>query len=196
MCFEEIFSASWKIVNTQFASTIISSFAGAIAGAYGAHYIAEHTKYKKDLLKEIRNTNAAIMLCFDIVNSYLAMKKQLVKPMYDNYNKTKGDLEEFKQKKEPRGQFHFQADFQTLDPIVVPINILQKLIYEKISLNGRSLAAFSSLSRAKQSLENYIVSRNEFIEVCKNADSDNYATAVIYFGLKDELGNTDMTYPH
>ena len=59
-------------LNSQFASSLIGALAGAFAGAWAAKKIADRGKLQEQLLAQIRNTNAAIIVSFSICNTALA----------------------------------------------------------------------------------------------------------------------------
>jgi len=64
-----------EFFNSVFFTAIAGSLAGAFAGAYGAQRIAERAKYRDQLLKEMRDTNAAIMVAFGVFNTLFSIKK-------------------------------------------------------------------------------------------------------------------------
>jgi hypothetical protein len=96
-----------------------------------------------DLLKEIRNTNAAIMVAFTIANTALGLKGQLVKPMQEKF---KADLDSFNKYLDDRkvglrqgnAPYALLADFKNFLPPAVPIDSLKKLVYEEISSAGKA----------------------------------------------------------
>jgi hypothetical protein len=61
--------------NSVFFTAIAGSLAGAFAGARAAQRIAEKTRNKEELLREIRNTNAATMVAFGVCNSLISGQK-------------------------------------------------------------------------------------------------------------------------
>jgi hypothetical protein len=69
-----------------FITAIVGSMAGAGAGAYGAQWIVARGKQRDELLTEIRNTNATIMVAVGICNTFLGIKRQNVKPLKDFYD--------------------------------------------------------------------------------------------------------------
>jgi hypothetical protein len=208
MCIDQIeslisfvFKNVWNFAN----STIITTLIGAFSGAYGGYLIVEKNKKRESLLSEIRNTNAAITVAFQICTSYLSLK-QHVKPLKENFYKSCQDFEDFdskkKQKKIPMDEkFPLKADLEFLEKMMMPIDVLQKLNFEKISLNGLPLFLTTTLIRAIQSLNNFIEKRNQLIELY----SEQYKANLLrtsddkfffsYFGLKDNSGNIDKNYP-
>ena len=76
-------------LNSAFSIALVGGFVGAVGGALGAQHIAERAKRREDLLKELRNTNAATIVSFAICNAALALKKQHVRPMHEQFAKEK-----------------------------------------------------------------------------------------------------------
>ena len=85
-------------LNSTFFLTLTGTFIAAFAGAYGAQYIIEKIKKKENLIKEIRNTNAALTTAFSICNTSLSLKKQHVKSLKENFDKQRKDFLEFEEK--------------------------------------------------------------------------------------------------
>src|ERR1700761_3778509 len=71
--------------NSNFFTAVAGALAGAFGGAWAAQRIAESSKLRDELVKEIRNTNAAASILYGIANAHLGLKKQFVKALYDNY---------------------------------------------------------------------------------------------------------------
>ena len=182
-------------------STFVTSLFGAFAGAYGGQFIVEKIKNRETLLTEIRNTNAAVLMTFDICHSYILLKQQHVGPLKETFDKQREDLNTFqagvKSGQIPDNEiFQFEADLKTCETMFVPIEVLQKLIFEKISLDGRPLILNSNLIRAVQSLNNAIQKRNQLIEGYRAKtpmQSKDFATQ--YFGLPYSGGHIDNNYP-
>jgi hypothetical protein len=182
-----------------FFTAIAGSLAGAFAGAYGAQRIAERSKNRDELLKEIRNTNATISLAFGICNSLLAMKKQHVKSLKENFEAQKEALLEHQQKMRagqilPGTVFNFLVDFQTLSLLQLPIDILQSQIFEKLSLVGRPLNLTTTLSQTTHSLNASLEKRNQLIEFYKAKATRQPISPSLYFGLP-QGGHINQDYP-
>jgi hypothetical protein len=189
-----------------FFTAIVGSLAGAFAGAYGGQWIVAKGKAREELLKEIHNTNAAIMVAFGISNSLLLVKKQHVKSLKENFDVQKASFLAHKQKWES-GQlgsgavFNLHADLRTLPRLALPVGILQKQIFEKLSLGGKPLLLTTTLSAVIDALNSSIDRRNQLIESYK-ADSYSDGASLppqhlpfLYFGLPDGGGQTNLDYP-
>jgi hypothetical protein len=89
--------------NSAFTTSLLGSLAGAFAGAVAAQRIVERGKRREELLSEIRNTNAAIVLAFGVCNLYLTLKKQSVKAMGESYCSLRKDVLAILRKQEAGG---------------------------------------------------------------------------------------------
>ena len=89
---QSVLSSVWLFLNSQFALTLIGTFFAAFAGAYGAHTIIERNRRREEWQRELRITNAAIMVSFEICNSFLALKGQHVKGLGFHYNRDKNSF--------------------------------------------------------------------------------------------------------
>lgn len=203
MNFESInfLNIQWEDVkaffNSVFFTAIAGSLAGAFAGAYGAQRIAEKGKNRDELLKEIRNTNAAIMVVFGVCNSLLSVKKQHVKSLKETFESQKAALLDFQNKRQlgqisREKKFEFKADLQTLSLPKLPIDILQTQVFEKLSLMGRPLGLATTLSQTVHSLSTSLEKRNQLIESYKLVNPP--FSAALYFGLEND-GQINQDYP-
>src|SRR5690349_16473622 len=72
--------------NSAFTTSLVGALAGAFAGARAAQVIAERSKLRDEISKQIRDTNAAMVVSFTIANSVLALKKQHVAELKTSYD--------------------------------------------------------------------------------------------------------------
>jgi len=187
---------TWQLLNSNF----LTALAGAFAGACGAAWIADRKERKRRLLEEIRSTNAAIMLAFNITNSYCGLKKQHVKRLKDNFDSQRSARETFQLEKKQgsipsQKPFKFELDFITLLPVQTPIEVLKKLLFEKISMTGQPTALVATLSQCIDGLNTALELRNNIIEACKASTLSHDERASIYFGLPTANGDIDNNYP-
>ncbi len=187
--------------SSNFFTTISGTIFAAYAGAFGAQKIIQKSNNKEILLKEIRNTNAAIMVAFTICNFFLGLKKQHVKSLKDNFDKQKEALIQFQQGFNlgiiQKGKtFHYTADFETIPISPVPVDVLQTLVFEKISVNGRPLSLTVTLNQTAAHLADSIKYRNQLIEKCRaNSPLPEDIKIQVYFGMPDKNGHIDNSYP-
>ena len=173
-------AAHWPDVknffNSGFFTAIAGSLAGAFFGAYAAQKVAENSKRRDELLKEMRLTNAAIMVSFGICNTLLSAKKQHIRALKESFDTQSASLHAFMENKE-RGvidgnaTFEFHADFLTLPIIKVPTDILQKQVFESLSVGGRSLSLTTTLSQTVDGL-NTAIEKEERVHRKPLRDSD------------------------
>ena len=194
-------SSVWLFLNSQVGMTLIGTFVAAFAGVYGAHKIIERNKRREERQRELRITNAAIMVSFEICNSFLSVKKQQVKDLGLQYNRVKNSLVEFQNGKR-NGQisldtvFEFQADFRSMNPMTKPDEILVKQVFEQISAGARAYTLTNTLIRTRDSLNQSIAHRNELIDTWKKSPETLGNNLLrFYFGLPDPHGHVDHSYP-
>lgn len=190
-----------NFANSAFALSLLGSLTGAFAGAAAAQRIAECSKYREELLREIRNTNAAIALAFGVCNSLLALKKQHVKNLKECYDAQRVAALEFT-RKHKAGEiqrdvaFEFQADLQTLQVQSLPMDTLQAVVFERLSIIGRPLSLVVTLAQTVHSLEESLAKRNTLIEGYKTEFAeDTQRFAPLYFGLPYDEGHVNLDYP-
>lgn len=191
-----------QFVGSNLFMTIFGTLAAAFAGSFGAQHFINKQQKKDALLSEIRNINSAIMTAFNICNSCLSLKKQHVKSLKEEFDLKRNELEQFKKdmKNEANGPeniFAFRADFQSLPPLTLPIELLEKQIFEKVSAKGRALGLTITLITTIQSLNRSINHRNTTIQWIKeNVPTEEHERLVqLYFGLPDRNGHIDNNYP-
>lgn len=188
--------------NSAFFTSLIGALAGAFAGAYAAQRIVERKKIRDELTKEIRNTNAAIMLAFNISNSLLTLKKQHVKALKENLDSSRKQLFEHQRKLESgeiqrNVPFDFKADLQSLPLTQHPIDTLRKQVFEQLTVGGRPLSLVASLIQAIEWLNSSIERRNQLIEKFKETRApENPNFPAIYFGLPMSAGEVNLDYPN
>lgn len=191
------FSAGTKeLLNSNFITSLVGALAGAFGGAWAAQRIAERSKLRDELLKEIRNTNAAAMMAYGIANTYLGLKEQHVQGLRERFLEQKKNCELFLAAKAagtvpPLQVFEFNADLQFLKPLLTPADQMKTLIYDQISLSAPVLHVTSILLSTLQSLNECLVDRNRLIEEWKTAG--NKVTPHTYFGLAHN-GVVDQRY--
>lgn len=187
-------------LNSAFAIALVGGFVGAVGGALGAQHIAERTKRLDDLLKELRNTNAAIIVSFAICNAALALKKQHVQPMHEQFAKEKELLDEFLANRSkgvlPAGAEHrIAADLRNFPAPTTALETLKGLVFEKISAYGRALALVSVLDQSLIGLRDAIAKRDEWVHRFSSGGVPKGIFQNYYFGLQLPNGDTNQEYP-
>jgi hypothetical protein len=168
-----LFDTYWpsveKFFDSGFFTAIVGSFAAAYAGARAAQLIAEKTRNREELLREIRATNATTMVAFGITNTLLSVKKQHIKPLKEQFDQQRAATREAlaKQQQGQAGVIEFHANYLAFPALTLPLSILQTQIFEKLSLHGRPIALATTLTQSMDGLNVAIAKRNELIESYK-----------------------------
>jgi hypothetical protein len=201
---ERLLADLWTTLNTfwnsNFGTAVISAFIGSLAGAWGgalaAERIAEKRRVREQLLKEINQTNAAIELSHTICSSYLNLKEQHVRGVWEDYQRKREQVHDLHERQRhgamaPRTVPTIQLDQRTLDVVRAKIEHLEGLVLGELSLRGRPRPLVAILSQTRDSLNNSITLRNQLIVSARTLD-DN-AKVAFYFGLPTE-GGVDDTF--
>jgi len=186
-------------LTATFAVAIASASIGAFAGAWAAQRIAAAKKSKDDLILEIRNTNAAVSIAFDIFQTYISLKDQFVQPFKKNYAAEKKRHTDFLELQIAAtgtlDVLEFEMNFQTLPVSYMPIQRLQDIMFEKLSVVGSPLILISVLAKVVDAFATLIEQRNQLINDYKdNPILDETKKAHFYFGTQDADGHIDKSY--
>jgi hypothetical protein len=183
--------------NSVFVTAILGSLAGALGGAIAAQRIADRTRSKDELLKEIRATNAATMIAFGVCNSILLAKKQHIAALRETFNQHRVAARAAiaAQQAGHGAVFEFHGDFRTIDTLSLPLLILQAQVFEKLSVQGRAILLLTTLDQSVKGLNEIIGKRNQLIETFKARppSSSSSELLALYFGFPFQ-GRTDQQY--
>jgi hypothetical protein len=187
-------------LNSSFLTALLGSLAGAFAGAIAAQRIVESNNAREELLKELRNTNAAAMAAFTTCNAALALKKQHVRSLHTQFLTDKANLEQFKTQRalgqtQGNGTHHFVSDMRTFPSPVVPVDTLKDLLFNKISVGGRPLSLVCAIEDAARGLKEAISERNVLVERMKSGIIPKDEIPSYYFGFPLPSGDTNQEYP-
>jgi hypothetical protein len=120
---------------------LLIAIVGSFAGALGAQRMADKTRSRDELLKEIRATNVAAMVAFSICNTLLSAKKMHIKALKETFEAQRISAIDAlkKQQAGTGGVVAYLGNFNTLPVLDLPVSILQTQIFEKLSLQGRPI---------------------------------------------------------
>lgn len=188
--------SAYKLINSQFMSSVIGALAGAFAGAYVAHNVASNAKKREILETQMRSTNVAISSAFLTCNSLLALKKQHVKSLYENHIFQKEKFEAALKNPPANGQIHFEMDLKTLRMPFVPFDDVSRRVQEQIDVRGRPLALASTIHNSLASLRDSLEYRNTLIELFKKdfKGAPEEIKLKIYLGVRLPDGNIHQEY--
>lgn len=92
-------------------------------------------------------------------------------------------------------EFKFDVDLKILLPQVTALPMLEKLMYERLSLSGGAVNLFSLMAQSYGNLNSALASRTQQIEELRlKKVKDPQELAAVYFGLSDEQGHTDTRF--
>jgi hypothetical protein len=187
------------ILNANFTVAVIGGLTGSFAGAWGAQHIVERARRREEMLRELRSANAAIMVCFSVCNSALALKHQHVQPMYEQFDKENHQLQEFYRRRAagelpPDSQFEFPADLRVFPAITSPMDTLKSLVFERISAYGRPLALLAVLDQSLIGLRETMEKRDHLVQRFLSGAVKKQEFPHYYFGLRLPSGDTNQEY--
>ena len=142
--------------------------------------------------------NSAIIAAFTTANMALTVKKQLIKPMHDQFKK---DLERFEGFEERRNAnsssigetFHFIADLQDFDTPPFPIQLLTHTLFNAVDTESRALSAAAFLEASYSGLKNMMNKRRLLIDQFRASHLTGEKFAY-YFGLEMPSGDRQKEY--
>jgi hypothetical protein len=138
------------------------------------------------------------MLAFSICSKFLGLKRQIILPMYEDYQQGRREFTEARQAfadGDRSRTAEFVGNFQTISPIWLPTESLEKQIIERISIRGRGLAAAVDLISVVDALDQSIKNRTDLIsEFYKDTTSTRMDLALKYYGLQNTRGVTDEKF--
>jgi hypothetical protein len=150
----------WAVSGSPIVIGIVSTAIAAFAGTWGAQLLAVRTARRRELLTELRATNTALGLVFNITNMYIVAKKQHIAAIVrehetqcEQQSKTNSDY-----------TVYVQLDFRTLYPPLPLIADLNKLLREEITVGTKAIILFTQLSQSVSDLAHTISERNRWID--------------------------------
>lgn len=197
-------NAAWQwiaqLVGSHLFESGLVALAGAFFGAKTAQGTAARNKFRDDITKEIRDTNAAITLSFAICNSAMAIKRQHLRSLKATFDRDKKDLVEFQRKRktgEIQGNkvYEIKVDFRYLPVAKMPTDKLQAHVLDRLSVVGRPLNLAVHIAESSTALGESTANRNEQIKAFRadGAPRDG-AFMARYFGLPTGEGEVDEIY--
>jgi len=190
-------SIEWSVDYGVLFTTIVGALAGAGIGAWAAGYIAEKNKTREQLTKEIRDTNAAIVLALGVMNSGVSLKKQHVRALKEDYDKQRKKCREIisiMAAGQPQTEFP-KINLIELHEVAPPVAHLQDIVLSRLSTAGRALATATALTDSVINLNTALKRRNELITRLKNKDFPPGARKEhLCFGLRYGDGETNEEY--
>jgi hypothetical protein len=187
------------ILNSPFVLAALGAAAGACAGAVIATRLVARRQRREELAAEIRSTNVATMVALAICHKVLSVKRTHVLPLTTRFNADMAAWNEFARQRrtgERQGNVPppISIDLRIVPSLTFPIVTLQRLLFDKISMSGRSLALMTTLSETASWLTNANAKRNELVEQIRRLPNA-MGVAQVYFGAPTSTGVTNSDYP-
>ncbi|QLH73465.1 hypothetical protein [Rhodopseudomonas palustris] len=197
--FEQIKDAATSVrtvLESNFTTSLVGSLAGAFGGAWAAQKIAEKSKLRDELMREIRQTNAASSMVYGVANAHLGLKRQFVKELKDTYDKEQQKFANFLAQRAsgaiPANQpYVLSVDLQTIKPLLSPVTEIKELVFDRISLTGPSLLLVPVLLSSIQALTESMEGRNKLSDDWRASNPPNIVE--LYLGVP-QGGVVDRRY--
>lgn len=175
---------------------VLLAIVGSFLGAFGGAWVIERNQDKKNLLEELRNTNAAVMATFHIFSSMLNRKKNDILPVIQDFELQKSAL---KKAEQGAGEI-FRPNFSLLEVFLLNLATLEDILFRRLNLNAKALAAYSELAKFTSLLDTSITRRNTKLEKWKTEKFDTIVNEFFGFSTRQNdqksSGNRgDQTFP-
>lgn len=186
----------WDFLNSEFVAALLGALAGALAGAYGGQHIVERQALKKLGLEELRRTNAAISLATFVLNATVTMQRQHLRGMIAAH-RAEGERFEAMVRAGGTGTYKFQADWQILPLIELPLVPLREAIYSRMDADSPVVLMFANLDAVCAHLATATELRNSIIREVQSRPTPltTRERLQLYFGIPQASGIVDERYP-
>jgi len=169
-----------------FGLNILGTLLTAVFGAIVGSWVASRRETKRTVIAELNTISAARALCVSICNKFVNLKDQHILPLHRDYHMDRelviATLDAAKSGLTVN-PIEVPYSLQTLTPIWLPVNTLERLVFEKISIRGRGLVAAVEVISCIDTLEKSINYRNELIAEFKKEPMSDRQKMERYFGL-------------
>ncbi|WGU41494.1 hypothetical protein [Phenylobacterium sp. NIBR 498073] len=187
-------SSAWTLANSGFAIALLSALAGSFAGAYGAQLIAERDAARRRALEELRATNAASSLAIFTVNALIALKRQHLRPLLQQYRTDRTRFIETITSGRG-GLFAYTADWQIFPWTEVPTDALTELIFNRIDA-AHPITLINMLNGTIEHLRKTLKQRDDYVaQMLARGAIPAPEAAALYFGQRMPDGRQDSRYP-
>jgi hypothetical protein len=174
----------WEYLDSNFAAALF----GAFLGAGAAQFFAARSERKRELQKEIRSTDAAIALAFNVVLRSIALKEQSVRETWGLYELRRNALITthalLRSGVPPPGnEILVELDLKRIDPLSLPVERLEAVVLNEISARGRIPQLAITIGQCLASMNQSIELRNSLVDTFKTAGGSESERIARYFSL-------------
>jgi hypothetical protein len=196
LCFQTDMTSSEVAAWVQAVGSLLALFVAFFVVWWQNHKQAQ-AKFREERIAELRDCAAARAAAFAACNSTLALKKQLVKPMYDRFKGDKAAHAAFlaaraSGQRQGNAPYVFQVDGHTFPAPTIPIETLRDLVYNKLSIHARALALTGEVEAALNALTRALSQREELMSTFRVMSQSDLVHS--YFGVPNPNGATDVRY--
>ena len=179
---------TWSATPDAVKTIIVAAF-GTLIGAF----LASRSQAKRRVIEELRALHAAYTVSFAIINKALAIKRQHIHPMKEEFDGVVAVYDAWMEHQ--RGQPPtIGLNMKTLSKVRSANATLEKTVFEKVSLGHKGLAAALSLEDATDELNASIDYRNNLVsDFQKNGPEATEERIHLYVGAYRE-GQVDTRF--
>jgi hypothetical protein len=164
----------------------IRSFIIAALSAWFGAWLNGRAVKRRLIIDELRSLDAANALCFSIASNYIAIKHQYINEINLIYKKLINDYYDHMNKCiifNLKSDFHFDMDLTVIPAIKFPIEYLEKIVCEKVSIGGEGVATVVALSVAIADLNTSINLQNELCSEFRQTSQNSSEKKSKYLGI-------------
>lgn len=175
--------AAWVVL---LSTAMVSGF-GAYFGAWGAQRVISREARLRRKVEMVLAANAAHSLATSVFNQAAALKKQHYLPDRDRWRDQRDAL--LRAVNGSKQSHEVAIHMETPPPAQFPLSALSDVIYNKLILNGRPLAALSELVLAEHALSKFVQDHEKLRTEFDGRDADYVVPR--YFALDTETGRDE-----
>ena len=155
----------YLIANENF-STAVVGVAASFAGAWGAQIAIFRRDQRREIVATLKSVNEAQALCSTIGNTLMAMKRQHLLAMVEKFRALELEYASLQTRSSAAGQpeiLNFAPNLMTLPIVKVPVERLEKTVFERLDIRMEALAATVELGKAFDLLNTSLIGRNDIL---------------------------------
>lgn len=135
------------------------------------------------------------MASYIICNSYLALKDQQVRDLYNSFCEKHDEYQKIRSGQLKAQYFEFKADMRRVIPPKIPLDLLNGQVYKNMNLNGRPVSSTAQIDNTIASLDCAIETRDSVIQMIRMSPEMSEADkANLYFGFPLPDGSLSTEY--
>ncbi|GEM_PF-2505852 len=182
----------WFSESSGWIIGVASAAIGAIAGSWSTQIAIERRERLLSGRAELRAVNRAILVCFSVVNAYVALKKQHLVKLVSDYEQCHREIK--KAIELEAYPIEISADLSSLPYPRAPANRLEDLVFGEVAVGGRAMAAVSALVDAQNHLRAALEVRDALAEEFRVSQFEGGELAEVYLALPKGNGTVDGRY--